>query len=188
MGHLTGQVYVPFLDVTFTLAWWIYLPCAIFVIVGTVNAVNLTDGIDGLAASVSAVVAAFFLQPCFCSWAAGRMPRQPFSAGLLGSLLGFLLYNKKPGQGLYGRYRLPVFGRRGVRHGFCLRPAVDLSARGADLHCGNAERYHPSDLFFKLTHGKRIFKMAPLHHHFEMCGWSEKKNRVRLFRHHGGDV
>ena len=60
MGHLTGQVYVPFLDVTFTFAWWIYLPCAIFVIVGTVNAVNLTDGIDGLAASVTAVVAAFF--------------------------------------------------------------------------------------------------------------------------------
>ncbi len=109
MGHLTGQVYVPFLDVTFTLAWWIYLPCAIFVMVGTVNAVNLTDGIDGLAASVTAVVAAFFFTALFLQLGGGQDATAAFSAGLLGSLLGFLLYNKKPGQGLYGRYRLPCF-------------------------------------------------------------------------------
>ena len=130
MGHLTGQVYVPFLDVTFTFAWWIYLPCAIFVIVGTVNAVNLTDGIDGLAASVTAVVAAFFtalfLGGAVCGMAfACDLPLILVPVGLI----------------------------------YIVETLSDII----------------QVTYFKLTHGKRIFKMAPLHHHFEMCGWSEKK-------------
>ena len=173
MGHLTGQVYVPFLDVTFTLAWWIYLPCAIFVIVGTVNAVNLTDGIDGLAASVTAVVAAFFTA-LFLQLGGGQDATAAFSAGLLGSLLGFLLYNKNPARVFMGDTGSLFLGGAVCGMAFaCDLPLILVPL--VLIYIVETLSDIIQVTYFKLTHGKRIFKMAPLHHHFEMCGWSEKK-------------
>ena len=98
MGYITGHVYIPFVNVLWQVPWFVYLPCAIFVIVGAVNAVNLTDGIDGLAASVTAVVALFFSGVFLALGDSSAV----FSAGLFGALLGFLLYNKNPARVFMG--------------------------------------------------------------------------------------
>ena len=98
MGYITGHVYIPFVNVLWQVPWFLYLPCAIFVIVGAVNAVNLTDGIDGLAASVTAVVALFFSGVFLALGDSSAV----FSAGLLGALLGFLIYNKNPARVFMG--------------------------------------------------------------------------------------
>ena len=98
MGYITGHVYIPFVNVLWQVPWFLYLPCAIFVIVGAVNAVNLTDGIDGLATSVTAVVALFFSGVFLALGDSSAV----FSAGLLGALLGFLIYNKNPARVFMG--------------------------------------------------------------------------------------
>lgn len=171
LGYLTGQVYVPFLDITFSMAWWVYLPCAIFVIVGTVNAVNLTDGIDGLAASVTAVVSLFFTA-VFAQM--GGDATVAFSAGLLGGLLGFLLYNKNPAKVFMGDTGSLFLGGAVCGMAFACDMPLILVPVGI-IYIVETLSDIIQVTYFKLTHGKRIFKMAPLHHHFEMCGWSEKK-------------
>ncbi len=171
LGYLTGQVYVPFVDLTFSLSWWIYLPCAIFVIVGTVNAVNLTDGIDGLAASVTAVVSLFFTA-VFAQM--GGDATVAFSAGLLGGLLGFLLYNKNPARVFMGDTGSLFLGGAVCGMAFACDMPLILVPVGL-IYIVETLSDIIQVTYFKLTHGKRIFKMAPLHHHFEMCGWSEKK-------------
>ena len=151
---------------------------AAFVIVGTVNAVNITDGIDGLSSSVTLPVAAFFTwegcMPVLAALPAYYGQLSIFSAALLGGLLGFLLYNHYPAKVFMGDTGSLFLGGAVAALAFAYDMPLILILVGFVYICETL-----SDIsqvaYFKLTHGKRIFKMAPLHHHFEMCGWSEKK-------------
>ena len=170
-GSLTPNLYVPFLNVSIVLPWVVYLIFAAFVVVGTVNAVNITDGIDGLASSVTVPVALFFCVTAIW-WKYTQLG--VVAAALLGGLLAFLIYNFHPAKVFMGDTGSMFLGGMvaGLAFGFDM-PLV-LIPVGIVYICETM-----SDIiqvaYFKATHGKRFFKMAPLHHHFEMCGWSEVK-------------
>jgi len=170
MGYLEPQLIIPFVDITIDLPWIVYLLFGIFVIVGADNAVNLTDGIDGLCASVTAVVAVFFtaLFTYFDS------PARLFSAALLGGLLGFLVFNKYPAKVFMGDTGSLFLGGAVCAMAFACNLPVILIPVGI-IYIVETLSDIIQVLYFKATHGKRFFKMAPIHHHFEMCGWSEKK-------------
>ena len=177
-GMLSPNLYIPFFNTHLVLNWGVYLVFAAFVIVGTVNAVNITDGIDGLSSSVTLPVAAFFTwegcMPVLAALPAYYGQLSIFSAALLSGLLGFLLYNHYPAKVFMGDTGSLFLGGAVAALAFAYHMPLILILVGFVYICETL-----SDIiqvaYFKLTHGKRIFKMAPLHHHFEMCGWSEKK-------------
>ena len=170
-GYLTANLYIPFAQTVIPLPWPVYMVFAAFVMVGTVNAVNLTDGVDGLATTVTLPVALFFAAVAAM---AGQVELTVFSAALLGGLLGFLVYNHHPAKVFMGDTGSLFLGGAVCGLAFAADMPLILILVGIVYICETM-----SDIiqvtYFKATHGKRIFKMAPLHHHFEMCGWSEKK-------------
>ena len=171
IGVLTPNLYIPFFQTHIVLPWVVYLIFAAFVIVGTVNAVNITDGVDGLASTVTLPVGAFFTVIAVL-WANRSVGI--FAAALLGGLLGFLLYNHYPAKVFMGDTGSLFLGGAVAAMAFACDMPLVLILVGFVYFCETM-----SDIiqvgYFKMTHGKRIFKMAPLHHHFEMSGWSEKK-------------
>ena len=171
-GMLTPNLYIPFFQTHIVLPWVVYLVFAAFVIVGTVNAVNITDGVDGLSSSVTVPVGIFFavmavVWPGFTSLGV-------FSGALVGGLLGFLLYNHYPAKVFMGDTGSLFLGGAVAALAFAYDMPLVLLLVGIVYICETL-----SDIiqvgYFELTHGKRIFKMAPLHHHFELCGWNEVK-------------
>ncbi|MBQ9966789.1 MAG: phospho-N-acetylmuramoyl-pentapeptide-transferase [Clostridia bacterium] len=170
MGYLEPEIYIPFVNITLDLPWWLYLAFSVFVIVGCDNAVNLTDGIDGLCASVTAVVAVFF---CGVFTILGSSARV-FSAALLGGLIGFLYFNKYPAKVFMGDTGSLFLGGAVCAMAYACNMPVILVPVGI-IYIAETLSDIIQVLYFKATHGKRFFKMAPIHHHFEMCGWSEKK-------------
>ncbi len=171
-GALTPNVYVPFFNTWIVLRWPVYMVFAAFVIVGTVNAVNITDGIDGLASSVTLPVGLFFT--VVSAWQPGLGQIGIYSAALVGALLGFLVYNFHPAKVFMGDTGSLFLGGTVAALAFACDMPLVLIPVGFVYLCETM-----SDIlqvgYFKLTHGKRLFKMAPLHHHFELCGWSEVK-------------
>ena len=171
-GLLTPNLYIPFWNTHLVLPWPVYLIFAAFVIVGTVNAVNITDGLDGLSTSVTIPVAVFFTVMAVV-WP-GFAQLGTFSAAMVGGLAGFLLYNHYPAKVFMGDTGSLFLGGAVAALAFAYDMPLVLILVGFVYICETL-----SDIiqvgYFKLTHGKRVFKMAPLHHHFEMCGWSEKK-------------
>ncbi|MBR5572623.1 MAG: phospho-N-acetylmuramoyl-pentapeptide-transferase [Oscillospiraceae bacterium] len=171
-GMLSPNLYIPFAHTHLVMPWWLYLIFAAFVIVGTVNAVNITDGLDGLSSSVTLPVAVFFTA-VGVAWA-GYEQLGLFGAALLGGLLGFLLYNHYPARVFMGDTGSLFLGGAVAALAFAYDMPLILIPVGIVYICETL-----SDIiqvgYFKLTHGKRFFKMAPLHHHFEMCGWNERK-------------
>lgn len=170
-GYLTPALYIPFAQATVEIPWVVYMIFAAFVMVGTVNAVNITDGVDGLASSVTLPVAVFFLT---ASLLEEKAELGVFSAALLGSLLAFLVYNFHPAKVFMGDTGSLFLGGAVCGLAFGLDMPLVLIPVGIVYICETM-----SDIiqvaYFKATHGKRIFRMAPLHHHFEMGGWSEVK-------------
>jgi len=170
-GLLSPHLYVPFLDASIALSWPLYMVFAAFVIVGTVNAVNITDGLDGLSTSVSIPVALFFVSAA--TWW-GYTQLGIFAAALLGGLLAFLLFNAHPAKVFMGDTGSLFLGGAVAGMAFAFDMPLILLLVGVIYIVETL-----SDIiqvgYFKLSHGKRIFKMAPIHHHFEMCGWSEIK-------------
>lgn len=170
-GFTSMDLYFPFFDVTWHLPFLVYLLVAAFIMVGTVNAVNLTDGVDGLATGVTIPVAVFFIT---VSVFMEKTSLSIFSAALLGSLLAFLYYNFHPAKVFMGDTGSLFLGGCVCGLAFALDMPIILVFVGFVYLVETL-----SDIiqvtYFKLSHGKRIFKMAPLHHHFEMCGWSEVK-------------
>ena len=171
-GLLTPNLYVPFFNTRIIMSWPVYLIFAAFVIVGTVNAVNITDGIDGLAAGVTVPVGLFFAVVAL--WWPGFEQLGVYSGALVGGLLGFLVYNFHPAQVFMGDTGSLFLGGTVAALAFAYDMPLVLIPVGFVYICETM-----SDIlqigYFKLTHGKRLFKMAPLHHHFELCGWSEVK-------------
>lgn len=171
-GMLSPNLYIPFFQTHIVMNWVIYLIFAAFIIVGAVNAVNITDGVDGLASSVTVPVAAFFA--LLARMWPGYTQLGVFAAALAGGLLGFLVYNHHPARVFMGDTGSLFLGGAVAAMAFAYDMPLILILVGIVYICETL-----SDIlqiaYFKLTHGKRIFKMAPLHHHFEMCGWNEGK-------------
>lgn len=170
-GHLSPNLYIPFFNVQLVLPWVVYMIFAAFVMVGCVNAVNITDGIDGLAAGVTVPVALFYTVVCAIC---GQTALGTFSGALLGALFGFLVYNFHPAKVFMGDTGSLFLGGAVCGMAFALDMPLILIPVGIIYIAETA-----SDIiqvaYFKATHGKRIFRMAPLHHHLELGGWSEKK-------------
>ena len=171
-GYLTPDLYIPFLNIEIVgIPWIVYMVFAAFVMVGTVNAVNLTDGVDGLATGVTMPVMLFFTAVA-CFW--GQLELGIFSAGLFGGLCGFLIYNFHPAKVFMGDTGSLFLGGAVCGLAFALDIPLVLILVGIIYILETL-----SDIlqvgYFKLTHGKRIFRMAPLHHHLELGGWSEVK-------------
>ena len=149
---------------------FLFIPFVFFVILGTVNGVNFTDGLDGLASSVTVLVATFFTVIAFYS----GNGVSPITTATVGSLLGFLVYNVYPARVFMGDTGSLALG------GFVAATAIMLKMPLFILLVGIIYFVEILSVmlqvsYFKITKGKRIFKMAPIHHHFEMCGWSETR-------------
>ena len=169
---LTYDLYIPFVrEPLVHIPPLVYLALSVFIIVGCVNAVNLTDGIDGLATGVTLPVMLFFT---LVSMTAKQWGLATFPATLVGALGGFLFYNFYPAKTFMGDTGSLYLGGAVCGLAYALDMPLVLLFVGLIYIIETL-----SDIlqvsYFKLTHGKRIFKMAPIHHHFEMCGWSEKK-------------
>lgn len=170
-GHLTSELYIPFFQVNITIPWVLYLLLSMFIIVGTVNAVNLTDGVDGLASSVTVPVMLFY---AVIAWKWGQTGASQLAAALVGGLLGFLIYNFHPAKVFMGDTGSLFLGGAVCGLAYALDMPLILIPVGI-IYIVETLSDIIQVTYFKLSHGKRIFKMAPLHHHFEKSGWSEVK-------------
>lgn len=170
-GAMDTHLYIPFWNVSFDLHPIVYIFFAMFVMVGCVNSVNLTDGVDGLSSSVTLPVMVFFTA---ASYALGKTELALLPASLIGGLLAYLTYNWHPAKVFMGDTGSLFLGGVVCAMAFALEMPLILILVGFVYICETM-----SDIlqisYFKLTHGKRLFKMAPIHHHFEMCGWKEEK-------------
>lgn len=175
-GHSQGRVYIPFTGdhssaLYIDLPVWIFVPFVIFVILGTDNGVNFTDGLDGLNGSVTAVVAGFFTMIGLVNNTPGL---SVMAAGIFGGLLGYLLFNVYPAKVFMGDTGSLALG------GFVAASAI---VSGMELYIPVFGFIYMIEVisviiqvtYFKKTHGKRFFKMAPIHHHFELLGNSETR-------------
>lgn len=168
-GGLTTELVIPYLNVSLELGIFYYI-FAILLITGIVNAVNLTDGIDGLASSVTLALGAFFAVAAF---ALGNVSTAVVSAITMGACLGFLVYNFYPARVFMGDTGSLFLGGLSVGMAFMINNPLIIVIVGIVYIC-EAVSVILQVGFYKLTK-KRLFKMAPIHHHFEKCGWSELK-------------
>ena len=171
-GLMTNELYVPFFRVSFTLNWIVYLIFAAFVIVGCVNAVNLTDGVDGLATGVTFVVMVFFAVTGVLWESQGTQAL--FPAAMAGGLAAFFVYNHHPAKVFMGDTGSLFLGGAVAALGFTFGTPLILIPVGI-IYIAETMSDIIQVTYFKATHGKRFFKMAPLHHHLELSGWSESK-------------
>lgn len=191
-GYLMPSLYIPFVGVSLDIPWLIYVVIAAFIMVGCNNAVNLTDGLDGLAAGVTLPVAVYFIVIGAIS---GNMPVVVFASALAGGLAGFLIFNFNPAKVFMGDIGSLFLGGAVAGLAFACDQPLILALVGliyvietlSDIiqvtyykmtkkpvldENGNPVRDAKGNIKME---GKRIFRKAPLHHHFQLCGWSEKK-------------
>ena len=174
-GIVDTTLYIPFVGVTWDLGFFYYV-IALLLLTGMVNSINLTDGIDGLASGVTLVVGIFFAAVAFfAAQAASVAPALSLiGATLIGGTLGFLVYNFYPARVFMGDTGSLYLGGMVVGASFLLGNPLIVVVCGIVYICETAS-VMLQVTYFKLTHGKRLFRMAPIHHHFEQCGWSEVK-------------
>ena len=168
LGYITDAVYLPYFDITIKLGPAYYI-LMLVLITGIINSVNLTDGIDGLASSVTFVVAGFFSVAAFSVM---NLSEALMSALVVGSTLGFLVYNFHPAKIFMGDTGSLFLGGMVVSLAFMINDPLILIPVGVIYICESLSDIIQV-LYFKVSGGKRFFKMAPIHHHFEKCGWSE---------------
>ena len=170
-GAMSCDLYIPFADVAFPVHPLVYIFFAMFVIVGCVNAVNLTDGVDGLCGSVTVPVMVFFTAAAV---AKERLDLALLPACLTAGLIAYLFYNWHPAKVFMGDTGSLFLGGAVCALAFALEMPLILILVGL-VYIVETLSVILQVTYFKLTKGKRIFKMAPIHHHFEMCGWKEVK-------------
>lgn len=168
---MNGLTYmnIPFVGAV-DLKWFFWL-FGIAVIYGAVNAVNFTDGVDGLCASVTSTAAIAF---CIAALMTKFMGISVLAAALAGGCLGYLIWNYYPSKVMMGDTGSMFLGGMVVALAYAIDCPLILVFFGI-IYVIEALSDVLQIGYFKLTHGKRIFKMAPIHHHFEMCGWKERK-------------
>jgi len=166
--ELGTEMIIPFMDEKVDIGW-IYYAFMFIVILGTVNGANFTDGLDGLASSVTVLIATFFTVAAV-GLGSGVAP---ITCATVGSLLGFLVYNVYPARVFMGDTGSLALGGFVASTAYVLQmPLIILLV--AFIYFAEVLSVIIQVLYFKKT-GKRIFKMAPIHHHFELCGWPETK-------------
>ena len=170
VGYVDTSFHIPFTSFELELGWFYYV-IALGLIVGIVNSVNLTDGLDGLASCVTLVVGIFFAAVAFSFFNTSLVFA---SASLIGATLGFLVYNFYPARVFMGDTGSLFLGGMVVGCAFMINEPLII------LICGIVYLVEAFSVMiqvgvFKLTRGYRVFKMAPIHHHFEKCDWSEIK-------------
>ena len=169
IAGLDTSIKIPFVSGDgFVMPTWLFIIFVFIVVLGTVNGVNFTDGLDGLASGVTVIVATFFTIAALSL----NPSMTPITGAVVGSLLGFLLFNTYPARVFMGDTGSLALG------GFVSSIALMLHMPLFIVIIGLIYLVEVLSVilqvgYFKLTHGKRIFKMAPLHHHFELCGYSE---------------
>lgn len=147
-----------------------FLPLFFFIMLGTVNGANFTDGLDGLCTSVTLLIAVFF------TMVAGGVKAgiEPITGAVVGSLMGFLLFNVYPAKVFMGDTGSLALGGFVASTAYMLQLPLFLPMI-ALVYMVEILSVIIQVTYFKKTGGKRIFKMAPIHHHFELCGWSETR-------------
>ena len=170
-GSLNCCLYIPFVNMSFDIHPLLYVVFAMFVMVGCDNAVNLTDGIDGLSSSVTIPVMVFFAA---ASIALGKWDLALLPAALVGGLIAYLFYNWHPAKVFMGDTGSLFLGGVVCGMAFALDMPLILILVGFVYICETLSVILQVG-YFKLTHGKRLFKMSPIHHHFELCGWKEER-------------
>jgi len=169
ISHYSTSVLLPFLNIYIDLKF-LYIPFIVFVVVATTNSVNLTDGLDGLAAGVTLIVSSFFSLIAL-NW--GFDSIVIFSGALTGACLGFLKFNAYPAKVFMGDTGSMALGGAIASMAILMNLTLFIPLVGG-IYFVEALSVILQVLSFKLT-GKRIFKMSPLHHHFELIGWKETK-------------
>ena len=169
-GDASTDIVFPFIG-TWNCPWFIYYPLMAVFIIYVVNAVNLTDGVDGLCASCSVVYCASFM---VIATMLGFVWQNYYAVALAGALLGFLIWNIHPAKTFMGDTGSMFLGGSVVALGFGVNLPILIIIVGI-LYILDALSVVIQVCYFKATKGKRLFKMSPIHHHFEMSGWSENK-------------
>ena len=162
------SVYIPFADIYVNFGIW-YIPFVVFVVLAMTNAVNLTDGLDGLASGVTAFISLFFAVAGFTY---GIVTGAYFCSAMCGACLGFLVFNRNPAKAFMGDTGSLALGGGLAAAAILMKLELLLPIVGL-LYVIEALSVVLQVGYFKISGGKRIFKMAPIHHHFEKCGFSE---------------
>ena len=149
---------------------WLAVPVLFFAVIGTVNGTNFTDGLDGLASSVTVLVATFFTVVAIGT----KSGVEPITCAVVGALLGFLLFNVYPASVFMGDTGSLALGGFVAGTAYMLQMPLFIIIVGF-IYLVEVASVMIQVTYFKKTGGKRIFKMAPIHHHFELCGWSETR-------------
>ncbi len=170
-GAMSTQMYIPFIGVSIPLHPIVYIFLSMFIMVGCDNAVNITDGVDGLSSSVTLPVMVFFTALAVKQ---GKYDLALLPASLVGGLIAYLFYNWHPAKVFMGDTGSLFLGGVVCALAFALDMPLILILVGFVYICETVSVILQVG-YFKLTHGKRLFKMAPIHHHFEKCGWKEEK-------------
>ena len=152
--HTPLTLLIPFSGGRYWNIGWLAIPLLFIAVIGTVNGVNFTDGLDGLASSVTVLVATFFT--------------------VVGALMGFLLFNVYPASVFMGDTGSLALGGFVASTAYMLQMPIFIIIVGM-IYLIEVASVMIQVTYFKKTGGKRIFKMAPIHHHFELCGWSETR-------------
>ncbi len=169
VAGLEPTVRIPFVaGVGFTMPTWLFIIFVFIVVLGTVNGVNFTDGLDGLASGVTVIVATFFAIAAIMLGVAVT----PIIGAVVGGLLGFLLFNTYPARVFMGDTGSLALGGFVASIALILHMPLFIVIVGL-IYLVEVLSVMIQVTYFKITHGKRIFKMAPIHHHFELCGFSE---------------
>jgi phospho-N-acetylmuramoyl-pentapeptide-transferase len=161
---------IPFTEIVLDFGFW-NIPILFFIALGTANGTNFTDGVDGLCASVTAVVAGFFAVAGMHYGASGA---EVMSSAMVGALLGYLVYNVYPGKVMMGDTGSLAIGGFVTAIAYVMQMPIFIVIVGF-IYAFEVISVILQVSYFKITHGKRIFRMAPIHHHFEKGGWSETK-------------
>lgn len=166
---LNNEIIIPFTGKIVTLSNWAYVLLLMFVVVGTVNGSNFTDGLDGLASSVTALIATFFTVVAIGTGSGVA----PVTCAAVGALLGFLVFNVYPAKVFMGDTGSLALGGFVAATAYMLKMPLFIVIV-AFIYLAEVLSVIIQVVSFKTT-GKRVFKMAPIHHHFELCGWLESK-------------
>lgn len=159
---------IPFLQGRYMDFGKLSIPLLFFVVLGTVNGTNFTDGLDGLAGSVTAMVAVFFTVVSIGL----NSGITPVTCAVVGALMGFLLFNVHPAEVFMGDTGSLALGGFVAACGYMLQMPLYIAIVGV-VYLVEVASVIAQVCYFKVSGGKRLFRMAPLHHHFELCGWSE---------------
>ena len=161
---------IPFWSGHYLNLGWFAVPVLFFAVIGTVNGVNFTDGLDGLASSVTLIVAVFFTVVSLGM----NSGVEPITCAVVGGLMGFLLFNVYPAKVFMGDTGSLALGGFVASSAFMMQMPIFIAVVGL-IYLVEVLSVIIQVTYFKKTGGKRIFRMAPIHHHFELCGWSETR-------------